>query len=156
MAYFASADEVYETLGRLMRDSAVSKGLGSQLRQTNASVKLALSDPAATITIAFSEGQEPVVAFGDPGRDLALTLEMSADTAHEIFLGKLGFFEAAGDGRLAQQGSRESFVGVWPAAVFALPARYAQILAAAGRDDLARVDASTPRVVDPSLSDRHL
>jgi putative sterol carrier protein len=155
MAYFASADEVYETLGQLAQDAAVSGGLGPQLQQTNASVKLALSEPVATITVAFSEGKDPVVAFGDSGRDATLTLEMSTDAAHEIFLGKLDLFEAAGDGRLKQQGSKESFVAAWPANVFALPARYAQILAATGHDDLADIEASLP-VEDPSLLNRRL
>ena len=157
MAYFASADDVYATLGRLIQDAAISGGLGSQLQQTNASVELALSDPAATITVDFAEGRDPVVAFGEPGRGTTLTLEMSADTAHEVFLGKRSLSQATADGLAQQRGSSETFVAVWPAAIFALPARYAQILAAADRSDLANIHASnSDQVQDPSLLESRL
>lgn len=59
-------------------------------------MQLDLSEPTATITLAFAEDQDPVVAFGDSGLHPELTLQLSADTAHELFLGKLDFFEAVG------------------------------------------------------------
>jgi hypothetical protein len=136
MGYFGSADDVYETLGQLLRDAATSQGLGPQLQQTNASVRLALSDPDARVTLVFAQDQDPVVEFGNSALNPTLTLEMSADTAHEVFLGKLSFFEAVRYGRLTQHGPSASFSAVWPIAEFTLPARYAQVLAAAGRGDL--------------------
>ena len=150
MPYFANADEVYETLGRLMEDAVASAGLGAQAQQTDASVRLALSNPAATITLTFSAGQVPAVAFGDSGRDSTLTLEMSADTAHEIFLGKLTLFEATSGRRLTQHGNADNLVALWRSASFALPARYEQILTAIGRTDLAQIDPQIS-VQDPSL-----
>ena len=137
MAYFSTAEEVYDTIGQLVQDAALSLGLGPELQQTDTSVRLALSGPEATITVAFREGGGPEVTFGSSAMTPALTLEMSTDTAHEMFLGKLRFVEAASDGRVKQEGASASLSAVWPVAEFALPARYSQILVAAGRDDLA-------------------
>ena len=139
MAYFSGAGEVYETLGRLMQHAARSGGLGMQLQQMDASIRLALSNPTATITLACSDGEEPIVAFGGAYGSQTLTLEMSADTAHEIFSGQLDLSAAASAGRLAQRGTSNGFWDVWPAAQFALPVRYAEILTAAGRADLTHV-----------------
>ena len=138
MTYFSSADEVYDTLGRLMQDAAVSGGLGPQLQQTTASVQLAMSDPESTITMMCSEGQDPVVEFGPGTESPTLTLEMSADTAHEIFLGVLNLFDAVDRGRLTLGGAGRDFLAIWPAAEFALPARYAQILDVTGHGEIAQ------------------
>ena len=137
MSYFNSADQVYETLGQLVRDVVVSGGLGPQLQLTNASVQLALSDPQTTITLAFAEGEDPTVDLGATGVSPTLTLQMSADTAHEIFSGQRNLFAALDDGRLTLLGGGRDFLGVWPALAFALPGRYAQILEATGHSDLA-------------------
>jgi hypothetical protein len=139
VAYFRSAEDVYDTLGRLMQDAAASGGVGPLLQQANASAQLTLYDPSATITLAWSENEEAIVVFGNTDLHPGLTLEMSADTAHEIFLGKLNFFEAAGDGRVSRKGSNTAFLAIWAAAEFALQARYVQVLAATGHDDLASI-----------------
>lgn len=154
MSYFASADEVYRTLGRLLQDAATSGGLGAQLQQTNTSVLFALSDPAASIALTVA-GNDPVVAFDAAEQDGALTLEMSADTAHEIFLGKLSLYDATDAERLVMSGSTESFVELWPTTMFVLPPRYTQILAAAGRAELADIEVNLP-IQDPSLLTRRL
>ncbi len=137
MAYFADSADLYKTLGGFLDHLSRSTGLGAQLAATNQTVRLALSDPDATITVALRAGAAPTFQAGDSALEPTLTLAMASDTAHDLFVGRRGMSSAVQEGLIGVQGETQTLLALWPSIAFAAAPRYSQTLEAQGRSDLA-------------------
>src|SRR5690606_35044788 len=63
VGYFKDADEVYATLGKLMRDIASDEELGLKFRRADTIVRYEYRNPDAVVTVRLQEGQDSQVDF---------------------------------------------------------------------------------------------
>jgi hypothetical protein len=141
---FTTADDVHESLGRLLQELAVDPDLGARLTHLDTVVQLKCRHPDATVTLVARSAEPARVALGEPGEDVPepdVVLTMDADVAHHLWLGHQnvaigvarGFIQAKGDSRKVLD-----LLGLTGEIV----PRYEQLLRAAGREDLLATVAS--------------
>lgn len=135
MAYFKDADELYETLGQLLRDIANDEELAPGFRRANTIVRYEYTDPEATVTVRLQEGQPGDVDFGESEMEPEVTMSMAADTAHRFWLGKVNVTVAMARGEIKASGPVAKLLRLVPLAKPAFP-RYKAQLEAQGRTDL--------------------
>ena len=138
MAYFKSADEVYETLGKLFADIANDEELASQFRKADTIVRYQYTDPEAAITVRLQEGKAGDVDFGESEMEPEVTMSMAADTAHRFWLGQVNVTVALARGEIKAEGPVAKILKLVPLAKPLFP-RYKAQLEAQGRADLAEV-----------------
>jgi len=138
MALFKSADEVYETLGKLFADIAVDQELAPKFRKANTIVRYAYSDPESAITVRLQEGQPGDVDFGESEMEPEVTMSMAADTAHRFWLGQVNVTVALARGEIKAQGPVAKILKLVPLAKPVFP-RYKAQLEGQGRSDLAEI-----------------
>ncbi len=135
MSKFASAEVVYETLGRLTQDIVASEGLGRVLRATDSVVQLCIEEPTATIT-ADLRSLGGSVTFGDTSLSPTITLTLSGDTAHRLFLGQTTMVSELTSKQVAVHGDAAHLMAPFLAIQLAASRRYAQILELTGHGEL--------------------
>jgi putative sterol carrier protein len=134
--YFDSAEEVYETLGKLFTDIANDEELAPKFRRANTIVRYQYSEPDSAITVRLQEGQPGDVEFGESGMEPEVTMTMAADTAHRFWLGQVNVTVALARGEIKAQGPVAKILKLVPLAKPVFP-RYKAQLEAQGREDLA-------------------
>lgn len=134
MPYFTKAKDVYETLGALAWEICRSRGVGARVAQAATDVQIDLSEPSARITVHAREG--PRVDFGGAAIASGLFVKCSADTAHELALGKIGVAWAIERGEISLAGPVNNIAPAWVAGAFAAPVQYAAMLRRDGREEL--------------------
>jgi hypothetical protein len=135
MPYFNNSSEIYDSFGRLLSDLVTSDGIGESLRGTETSIRFVLSDPGAELTWIL-KADAPGVVLGSTAGTADLTLEMSADCVHELFLGMRDYWFDVASGTVSALGSAPTVGALWPAVQFTSRSRYAQILSDLDRADL--------------------
>ena len=138
MPYFETADEVYETLGRLFVDLASDEELAPKFRKANTIVRYEYSEPESAITVRLQEGQPGDVDFGESEMEPEVTMTMDADTAHEFWLGQVNVTVALARGQIKAKGPVAKILKLVPLAKPVFP-RYKAQLEEQGRADLASV-----------------
>ncbi|HEY8465664.1 MAG TPA: SCP2 sterol-binding domain-containing protein [Solirubrobacterales bacterium] len=138
MGYFKDADEVYATLGKLMRDIASDEELGPKFRRADTIVRYEYRNPDATVTVRLQEGQEPQVDFGESSMEPEVTMTMDADVAHRFWLGQVNVTVAMARGQIKATGPVAKLLRLVPLAKPVFP-RYKAQLIEQGRPDLAEV-----------------
>jgi len=134
--YFESAEEVYETLGKLFTDIANDEELAPKFRKANTIVRYQYSEPESAITVRLQEGQPGDVEFGESEMEPEVTMTMAADTAHRFWLGQVNVTVALARGEIKAQGPVAKILRLVPLAKPVFP-RYKAQLEAQGREDLA-------------------
>lgn len=135
MGYFKDADEVYETLGKLIEGLANDDELAPKFRKANTIVRYDYAEPESAITVRLQEGQPGDVDFGDTAMEPEVTMTMKADTAHRFWLGKVNVTVALARGEIKARGPVAKILRLVPLAKPAFP-RYKAQLEAQGRQDL--------------------
>jgi hypothetical protein len=138
VGYFKDADEVYATLGKLMRDIASDEELGPKFRRADTIVRYEYRNPDATVTVRLQEGQEPQVDFGESSMEPEVTMTMDADVAHRFWLGQVNVTVAMARGQIKATGPVAKLLRLVPLAKPVFP-RYKAQLIEQGRPDLAEV-----------------
>lgn len=105
MGYFKDADEVYATLGKLMRDIASDEELGPKFRRADTIVRYEYRNPDAVVTVRLQEGQDSQVDFGETEMEPEVTMTMDADVAHRFWLGEVNVTVALARGLSPPTGS---------------------------------------------------
>jgi hypothetical protein len=136
MAYFTDETTVYETVGSFLADVAATGGVGEGLRRSNTVVQINLTDPSATITLDLQETTTPRVDLGPSSLEPTVELVMTADTAHELFVGSRNLLASVQEGAVTFTGLAPRLLSAWPALIFAGAAYYRMRLEVAGRTDL--------------------
>ena len=133
MGAYKSADDLYTYMGQIFQLAFQTDGLKEKLNATGVTLKLNLSDPESVIAVDFGQG---IVQFGpDITMDVAVDLEMTADTAHKFWLGKLNVPLAIAKRDIKVHGSVQKVLKLAPL-MQPLHEKYQQILRDAGRDEL--------------------
>jgi putative sterol carrier protein len=135
---FKDADEVYATIGKLLRDIAEDEDLAPKFRKANTIVRYEYRDPEAIMTVRLQEGQPGDVDFGDSDMEPEVTMSMDADVAHRFWLGQVNVTTALARGQIKASGPVAKILKLVPLAKPVFP-RYKAQLEAQGRTDL--VDA---------------
>jgi putative sterol carrier protein len=134
MSTFKSADEVYTYIGKMFELAVTDPAFIEATRDSDLVVKLAQTDPAATILIDFP-GQKVTCGEAAVGAPSTVDLRMSSDDSHKFWLGKLNFTLAMAQRKVKMEGSRTKALKLLPLTK-PLFAKYEQLLRDSGRDDL--------------------
>jgi len=139
VAYFRDAEDVYETLGRLLTAiTADDDELAPKFRSADTVVRYEYSEPDSAITVRLGEGEGERVQFGEGDMEPEVTMRMSADTAHRFWLGDVDVTRALARGEITATGPVAKLLRLVPLAKPAFP-RYKQQLIDQGRPDLTEV-----------------
>ena len=138
MAYFASEQEVYDTLGRLFVDMVDDDELFGKFRKSNTIVQYRFHDPDSQITVRMKEDEEPKVDLGTTELQPEVTMTMDADTAHRFWLGQVNVTVALARGQIKAKGPVAKVLRLVPLARPVFP-RYEAQLKEQGREDLVEV-----------------
>ena len=138
MAYFASEQEVYDTLGRLFVDMVDDDELFGKFRKSNTIVQYRFHDPDSQITVRMKEDEEPKVDLGTTDLQPEVTMTMDADTAHRFWLGQVNVTVALARGQIKAKGPVAKVLRLVPLARPVFP-RYEAQLKEQGREDLVEV-----------------
>lgn len=136
MAYFGSADEVYDTLGKLFVDVLSDPELAPAFRSANTIVRYEYSEPSSVITVRLQEDAEGEVDFGDSDMEPEVTMAMAADVAHRFWLGRVNPTVAMARGEIKAEGPVQKVLRLAPLAKPVFP-RYKAQLTEQGRGALA-------------------
>lgn len=136
MAYFGSADEVYDTLGKLFVDVLSDPELARAFRSANTIVRQEYSEPESAITVRLQEGAESEVDFGESDMEPEVTMTMAADVAHRFWLGRVDPAVAMARGEIKAEGPVQKVLRLAPLAKPVFP-RYKAQLTDQGRAALA-------------------
>ena len=135
MPLFSSAQDVYDTLGRLFVDISSDEELAPKFRKANTIVRYRYSEPDSAITVRLQEGKPGDVDFGDSDMEPEVTMRMAADTAHRFWLGEVNVTVALARGEIKAEGPVAKILALVPLAKPVFP-RYKAQLEAQGRTDL--------------------
>jgi len=138
MAYFASEQEVYDTLGKLFVDMVDDDELFGKFRKSNTIVQYRFHDPDSQITVRMKEDEEPKVDLGATDLQPEVTMTMDADTAHRFWLGQVNVTVALARGQIKAKGPVAKVLRLVPLARPVFP-RYEAQLKEQGREDLVEV-----------------
>lgn len=135
MAYFKDADEVYEYIGKLFQDLDEDEELSPKFKQANTIVQYRYSEPDSQITVKMIEGEDGQVDLGETDMEPEVVMTMTADTAHEFWLGQVNVTVALARGRMRAKGPVAKILKLVPLVKPVFP-RYRQMLESQGRSDL--------------------
>jgi hypothetical protein len=135
---FTTADDVHDTLGRLMQELATDQEVGLRLSRLDSVVQLRYRNPDTTVTLVAREGDAPAVHLGQvpdgtPNPEVILTLD--ADTGHELWLGRLNLTVAIARGAIQTKGDNRRVLDLLGLKDLVAP-HYEQLLRATGREAL--------------------
>lgn len=135
MAYFKDADEVYEFIGKLFQELNEDEELSAKLKKANTTVQYRYSDPDSQITVKMVDGEDGQVDLGETDLEPEVVMTMSADTAHEFWLGNVNVTVALARGRIRAKGPVAKILKLVPVIKPVFP-RYRAMLEEKGRGDL--------------------
>jgi putative sterol carrier protein len=136
MAVFKDAQEVYDTLGKLLVDLAADPELGPKFRKADTIVRYEYSEPDCVITVRMKEDEPGDVDFGESQMEPEVTMAMAADTAHCFWLGQVNVTVALARGQIKATGPVAKILKLVPLAKPGFP-RYKALLEEQGRTDIA-------------------
>jgi len=135
VGYFKDAQEVYETIGRLLDGLTRDPELMPKFQRADTIVQYVHRDPEAIITVRLQEGCEGQVDFGETAMEAEVTMTMDADTAHRFWLGRVNVTVALARGQIKAKGPVAKILKLVPLVKPVFP-RYRAQLEAQGRADL--------------------
>jgi putative sterol carrier protein len=138
LAYFKDAQEVYDTIGKLMADLAKDEELAPKFQKANTIVRYEYRNPDSTITVRLQEGQPGDVDFGESDMEPDVLMSMEADTAHKFWLGQVNVTVALARGQIKARGPVAKILKLVPLTKPVFP-RYRAQLEQQGRTDLINV-----------------
>jgi putative sterol carrier protein len=132
MSGFTTSDEVRRYLGGIFETAFADAELGPKLAATGLVLKLAYTEPNATIIIDAPRQQVRVAQDGEQ-TDAAMT--MSSDTGNEYWQGKVNLTFAIARGKVKVDGQVAKLLKLAPLSKKLFPV-YVDRLRADGRQDL--------------------
>ena len=135
MAVFKDDQEVYQYIGKLFQDLAMTTSLGPRFRKADTIVQYQYSNPDSQITVKMKDGEDGQVDFGTTTLDPEIVMVMEADTAHKFWLGKVNVTMALARGQMKAKGPVAKILKLVPLTKPIFP-RYKEMLEEKGRTDL--------------------
>ncbi len=138
MPYFETAQDVYDTIGKLFADLADNEELAPKFRKANTIVQYDYREPESTITVRLKEDEPGTVDFGETEMEPEVVMSMDADTAHRFWLGQVNVTVALARGQIKAKGPVAKILKLVPLTKPVFPL-YKEQLEKSGRSDLANV-----------------
>lgn len=104
MSRFATEQEVYDDLGKILASAAADEGLSARLKETDAVVQYRVSEPAATLTLDARKQSGATVELGETKLEPEIVFALEADVAHDLLNGELNLTSALASGAIATKG----------------------------------------------------
>jgi SCP-2 sterol transfer family len=89
MARFASEQEFYDCLGGLFLELLEDDEIAARFRRAGIVFQYRCHDPSALITLKLLPDEPVQVDLGETSLEPHVVMKMSADTAHEFYLGRV-------------------------------------------------------------------
>lgn len=89
MPVFATEEDVYAHIGRLLEAMMEDEQLVWQFQRADTVVQYRYHDPEAVITVDARRDSEPCVVLGECDLVPEVVMAMAADTAHRFFRGEV-------------------------------------------------------------------
>lgn len=126
MAVYETTEQAEQVFGELFNILIADETFAARLRDSGLTARLIHSKPECSIFISPDE-----VLFGDAIPDAAITIKMSCDTAHSLWMGTLMMPTAVATGKVRVRGKVSKVIEFVPILQPAFD-RYPQIAAASG------------------------
>ena len=138
MAYFKSAEELYEVFGKLFDRVKMDPKVGRAIGNIKMVFQYRYTDPESRVTINArdkpTEGYLSAI-MGETDLKADVIMEMDANFAHEFYLGKANVMVAMTRGRIKSRGKMTKLLKLLPVVKPIYP-MYREILVEMGRKDL--------------------
>lgn len=135
MGRFASDHEVYAYLGGLFQELLDDEPVARRFRAAGIVLQYAYHDPDALMTLKLRPDEPAQLDLGATSLQPDVIMSMSADTAHEFFLGRINVSVALARRQITARGPVAKALRLVPLIKPLFP-RYRARLEAAGRQDL--------------------
>ena len=146
MSAFATAQDVYDRIGRLLQELAADPDLASVFHEADTCVRYELRDPDSVITVGSRAGAPVRVDLGASEQEAEVVISMDADVAHSYLLGEVDMTVALARGQMTAEGPVTKILAVLPVFEPLLP-RYRAIVSPANGGGSANGDeAARPRI----------
>ena len=130
---YGSAEDLYKYMSQIFTLAFETDGLAEKLRATGVAIRLNYTDPDSVMAIDFGRG---IVECGDEATmEVDVDLEMSADSAHQFWLGKLNVPLAFAKKTIKAKGSISKVLKLAPL-MTPMHEKYKDILRDAGLEEL--------------------
>ena len=127
MSQFATADEVYDTIGAFLTQITQDPELRPKFVAAATSFRVTYTDPDAVMVVDCTQ-DPPVVTCGDTTTPAEIDLAMSADDGHSFWMGTLNMTVALAKKRVRVAGPMSKMMKLLPAMRPAFP-KYKAFLA---------------------------
>jgi putative sterol carrier protein len=126
MAMYETTEQAEHVFGQLFKILVEDENFTSRLRESGLTVRLLHKKPECNIFVSPDE-----VLIGEIPDSAAITIKMSCDTAHQLWMGKLMMPTAVATGRVRIRGKVSKVIELVPILQPAFD-RYPEIAAASG------------------------
>ncbi len=134
MPVFKDAEQLYDCLGAVLEYLRDNESVATALLKSGLVIRFKYSDPESEITIDGS--RDPIELFRGPcDRTPIVDMAMSADTAHQFWLGKVNLVAALTRGVMTAKGPIPAIMKLLPVITPAYK-QYPEILRAKGLESL--------------------
>lgn len=127
MSQFATADEVYATIGAFLTQITQEEEMRAKFVAANTSFRVTYHDPEAVMVVDCTQ-DPPVVTCGDTETPAEIDLKMSADDGHSFWTGTLNMTVALAKKKVQVAGPMSKMMKLLPAMRPAFP-KYKAFLA---------------------------
>ena len=114
LSAFTSAQDIYDSIGRLMQELAADPVLQPVFHEADTCVRYELHDPDAAITVGSRAGSPVRVDLGPSDQEPEVVITMDADTAHAYLLGEVDMTVALARGQITAEGPVTKILAVLP------------------------------------------
>jgi hypothetical protein len=127
MPYFQDEDEVYRYIGGIFTEVLGDPELGPEFKDTEVVMGLHFTGPASHLVIDAIEGKVYTGAECDSGPKPNIEMFMTADIAHEYWLGKVNVSQALAKGQMRAKGPVPTILKLVPITSKVFP-RYQRLI----------------------------
>lgn len=120
MSQFATADEVYATIGEFLTQITQDSEMRDKFAAANTSFRVTYHDPDAVMVVDCTQNP-PVVSCGDTTTPAEIDLKMSADDGHSFWMGTLNMTVALAKKKVQVAGPMSKMMKLLPAMRPAFP-----------------------------------
>ena len=127
MAYFKDEDEVYRYIGGIFTEVLGDPELGPEFKDTEVVMGLHFTGPPSHLVIDAVEGKVYTGAECDSGPKPNIEMFMTADIAHQYWLGKVNVSQALAKGQMRAKGPVPTILKLVPITSKVFP-RYQRLI----------------------------
>jgi hypothetical protein len=118
MAVFTSAEELYDCIGGMMQKACLDPEMGPKIQASGLIIRFRYTEPESEITIDTLQPKEGCffgVLCGPNYLEPTVDMSMSADVAHQFWLGKVNLTAALTRGLIKARGPIQDILKMLPA-----------------------------------------